>query len=136
MQKPGTNPTAQPEIQFAGSLDVPASQAPRDPAVAAAFMAFHRRTDGGDRAAAGKGPFSRGAVALASLAFLGFGGGLFLAFFSFNSPEGTSSRVAARPPEVIYTARMVAMRRRRICPPLWTSTPVNPPIRSRLRCSH
>lgn len=107
-QTPRTHPTVQPEIHFAGSLDVPASRASRDPAVTAAFVAFHRSTGGTDQLAPRKGYFSRGAVALASLAFLGFGGGLFLAFFSFNSPEGSSSPVAARPAEVIYTARAVA----------------------------
>lgn len=107
-QTPRTNSQVQPEIEFAGSADVPASQTSRDPAVTAAFIAFHRSTGATHRSAARKGYFSRGAVALAALAFLGFGGGLFLAFFSFNSPEGSTSPVAARPPEVIYTARMVA----------------------------
>ncbi len=108
MQTPGTNPKAQPEIQFAGSLDVPVSQPSRDSAVTAAFMAFHRSTGGTGSLAPRKRYLSRGALAVAALTLLGFGGGLFLAIFSFNSPEGSSSPVAARPPEVIYTARMAA----------------------------
>ena len=106
MQTPGNNPKAQSEIHFAGSLDVPASQPSRDPAVTAAFIAFHRNT-GGTASGAWRKPYvNRGALALAALAVLGFGGGLSLAIFSFNSPEGSRSPVAARPPEVIYTARM------------------------------
>ena len=108
MQTPRTSSKAEPEIQFAGSPTVPASRETRDAGVAAAFMAFHRSTGGTDSFAPRKRYVSRGAVALAALAFLGFGGGLFLAFFSFNSPEGSGSPVAARPPEVIYTARMAA----------------------------
>ena len=108
MSSPRNNSKAQPEIHLAGSFDVPASQPSRDPAVTAAFIAFHRNTGGAGSLAPRKRYVNRGAIALAALAFLGFGGGLFLAFFSFNSPEGTSSPVAARPPEVIYTARMVA----------------------------
>ena len=108
MQTPRTTSKVPPEIQFSGSHDVPASQPARDPAVAAAFVAFNRSTGGANRTAARKGYLNRGTVALAALAFLGFGGGLFLAIFSFNSPEVSSSLVAARPPEVIYTARMAA----------------------------
>lgn len=106
MQTPGTNPKAQPEIQFLGGVNVSASRPSRDPAVTAAFLAFHRNTGGAGFLAPGKSCISRGALALAALAILGFGGGLFLAIFSFNTPEGSSSPVAARPPEVIYTARM------------------------------
>lgn len=104
METPRTNPKVLPEIRFAGSLDVPASRASADPAVTAAFIAFHRSA-GTDSLAPRRRYVNRGTIALAALAFLGFGGGLFLALFSFNSPEGSSSRVAAaRPPEVIYTA--------------------------------
>ena len=108
METPRTQPKVQPEIQFAGSIDVPASRQSNDPAVTAAFVAFHRSTGGAAPLPARTRCFSRGALGLTALAVLGFGGGLFLAFFSFNSPEASGSVVGARPPELIYTARTVA----------------------------
>ena len=74
-----------------------------DPAVTAAFMAFHREQTpslfarpGGQRAV------GFGGWIFIGLALCGFGGGLFLASVSFNNPETTSIVAAARPPEMIY----------------------------------
>ena len=108
METPRLSTAAHPEIQFAGSLAAPAARTPSDPAVAAAFIAFHRNTAGMVQLGMRKRYMSRGAVALSALALLGFGGGLFLAFFSFNSPEGSGRTVAARPSEFIYTAGVVS----------------------------
>ena len=70
-----------PEIQFTGSPMLPASEQPSDPAVAAAFIAFHRNTGGPIDLQRQRRGLGRATVALAALVLLGFGGGLFLAFF-------------------------------------------------------
>ena len=96
---------AQPEIEFLGEETVvPTSHAPTDPAVTAAFIAFHRKTGAIAASSQRSGYVSGGGLALAVLAILGFGGGLFLALFSFNSPEGSPGTAAGRPREMIYSA--------------------------------
>jgi hypothetical protein len=105
---------AQPEIEFLGRAAAPGSHHVSDPAVNAAFMAFHRNSA---RLAAGspaKRRINRGAVALVALTVLGFGGGLSLAFFSFNGAETPRGSVASRAPEIIYT------------PPATADTPAQP----------
>ena len=109
METPRPTRSAQPEIHFAGGLDVPRSGYVSDPAVHAAFLAFHRNLGAATRDNSRKGFISRGGLALTVLTLLGFGGGLSLAVFSFNSPERSSSAVAGRAPEIIYTAPAVAV---------------------------
>lgn len=104
MEKPRIRRLAEPEIHFAGGSFAPASQAGSDPAIHAAFVAFHRNNTGALAAAPRKRSINRGGIALAALALLGFGGGLSLAFFAFNSPEKPANAVASRAPEIIYTA--------------------------------
>jgi hypothetical protein len=69
------------------------------PAIRAAFVAFHRN-------AGLIAPLPRrlggGALAFSALALVGLAGGLFLAFFCFNTPEKPIT-IAASPPELIYT---------------------------------
>ena len=108
MEPPPETRQAQPEIQFAGALDVPRSGGASDPAVHAAFIAFHKNLGKLHPRDVRKGFISRGGLALAALAILGFGGGLSLALFSFNSPDSPGGTVAARPPEMIYTAPAAA----------------------------
>ena len=109
METPRLTRSAQPEIQFAGSLDMPRSGNVSDPAVHAAFLAFHRNLGTATRDNSRKAFISRGGLALTLLTLLGFGGGLSLAVFSFNSPEQSRSAVAGRPPEIIYTAPAAAV---------------------------
>ena len=109
METPRPTRSAQPEIHFAGGLDVPRSGGVSDPAVHAAFLAFHRNLGTATRDTSRKGFISRGGLALAVLTLLGFGGGLSLAVFSFNSPEQSRSAVAGRAPEIIYTAPAAAV---------------------------
>ena len=104
METPRDTRQAQPEIHFAGGSDVLRSAGDTDPAVSAAFIAFHKNLGKVHSRDDRKGFISRGGLALAALAVLGFGGGLSLALFAFNSPDGPRSAVAARPPEIIYTA--------------------------------
>lgn len=104
MERPRITRLAQPEIRFTGGTVAPPSDTVSDPAVAAAFIAFHRNNAGAVAAAPRKRCINRGSVALAMLALVGFGGGLSLAFFAFNSPEKPGSAVTARAPEIIYTA--------------------------------
>ena len=109
METPRPTRSAEPEIHFAGGLHVPRSGDVSDPAVHAAFLAFHRILGTATRDDARKGFISRGGLALTVLTLLGFGGGLSLAVFSFNSPETTRSEVAGRAPEIIYTAPAAAV---------------------------
>ncbi|HSH38283.1 MAG TPA: hypothetical protein VK993_05820, partial [Chthoniobacterales bacterium] len=105
METPRIESKAQPEIEFAGAgIVLPARHAPSDPAVTAAFIAFHRNTGSIGTSAQRRGYVSRGGLVLGLLTILGFGGGLFLAVFSFNSTEQTSSTAAARPPEMLCMA--------------------------------
>ncbi len=108
METPRGTRQAELEIQFAGGIDAPRAGGVTDPAVSAAFIAFHKNLDKMHPRDARKGFISRGGLALAALAVLGFGGGLSLALFSFNSPDRPGSAVAARPPEIIYTAPAAA----------------------------
>lgn len=73
-----------------------------DPAVTAAFLAFHRAHTAplGSRSS-GRGLLSSSAWAFVGLAVVGFAGGLFLASVSFNHSEPTSI-AGARPAEMIY----------------------------------
>ena len=104
METPRGTRQAHPEIHFAGGFDVARCDSTSDPAVNAAFIAFHRNLDKLHPRAARTGFISRGGLALAALAIVGFGGGLSLALFSFNSADSPGTAVAARPPEMIYTA--------------------------------
>lgn len=74
-----------------------------DPAIAAAFAAFHRATAPGRRFrfSAARRFVTSSAGALAALALAAFAGGLLLAHFSFNSSEHPLS-IASLPPEIIY----------------------------------
>ena len=108
METPRETRQAQPEIHFAGGIDVLRSAGVTDPAVNAAFIAFHKNVGKMHPRDDHKAFISRGGLALAALAVLGFGGGLSLALFSFNSPDSPGSAVAARPPEIIYTAPAAA----------------------------
>ena len=110
METPRHPANAQPQIRFIGDESVVAEGGVGDPVVTQAFVAFHRSTGRSSASRRGSSGFvSRSGLALAVLAFLGFGGGLSLAFFSFNGAEGSSSAFAARPPEMIYGAPPVAL---------------------------
>ena len=107
METPGTMSQAQPEIQFTGGHGALVPQS-SDATVTAAFVRFHRQTVQTLPQKGSRGSVNRTGLALAALAVLGFGGGLSLAFFSFNSPEKSGSVIAARPPEIIYRAPVLA----------------------------
>lgn len=80
------------------------SQSPSatDPAITAAFLAFHREhTPGALSRPIPKNVLGLGGWIFVGLAIVGFAGGLFLASVSFNNSE-TSSIAGARPPEMIY----------------------------------
>ena len=108
METPRTPRSAQPEINFAGSPDAPGSHDVSDPTVNAAFIAFHRNSARLAAPRPVKRHMNRGAIALAALTLIGFGGGLSLAFFAFNSPEKSGGAVASRGPEIIYMAPAAA----------------------------
>lgn len=75
-----------------------------DPAITAAFLAFHRHTIGRGVRATRASLLGAGGWAFAALAVFGFGGGLMLASFSFNEEPQPSRIATSRPPEMIYTA--------------------------------
>lgn len=75
---------------------------PSDPAIAAAFAAFHRRAGFISAGASVRAFLTGGGWAFAGLALLSFAGGLFLARVSFNTPEHLIT-VAGHPPEMLYT---------------------------------
>lgn len=80
-----------------------------DPAIAAAFAAFHRATAPGCRFrfSAARRFVTSSAGAFAALALAAFAGGLLLAHFSFNSSEHRLS-IASLPPEIIYARPALA----------------------------
>lgn len=118
METPRPHEKAQPEIHFAGCAAAYTSDRAHDPAINAAFIGFQQKISAGLGLAAARRPINATTLALSALALLGFGGGLGLAFFSFNTPENSRSAVAARAPEIIYTAPAVVER---------SSAPTEPP---------
>lgn len=73
-----------------------------DPAIAAAFLAFHRNAGlVAPPVRRQRSAMASGVWAFLALSVLGFGGGLFLAIFCFNNPEQTI-KVTAVAPELIY----------------------------------
>ena len=75
-----------------------------DPTINAAFLAFHRHTAAKCAVLPRRSLLGAGGWAFAALSVFAFGGGLMLASFSFNAEPEASRAVAARPPEMIYTA--------------------------------
>lgn len=88
---------------FSTGVSAPA-RSDSDPAINAAFMAFHRHTAAKCAGLPRRSLLGAGGWAFAALSVFGFGGGLMLASFSFNAEPEAVRVAAARPPEMIYTA--------------------------------
>ena len=72
-----------------------------DPAIIAAFGAFHRKASQFRSSALGGALLPRASWVFAGLALLSFAGGLSLALFSFNTPERPIT-IAGAAPEMLY----------------------------------
>lgn len=94
--------SSDPFTRRRSSSDARSQFSATDPAITAAFLAFHREhTHSAPAALIPRNVLGLGGWIFVGLAVVGFAGGLFLASVSFNNGE-TTSIAGARPPEMIY----------------------------------